>query len=128
MLGFWIYMLGLVLLIPLLMLGWGKRFMKKPPQKINRFFGYRTAMSMKNQDTWDFAHKYCGRVWFQLGWGVLLLSVFPMLLVCKKDKDTVEFTGGIVCCLQIILLIVSAIFTENALKKTFDKNGNRKNG
>ena len=127
MLGFWILMLGTVLLIPLLMLGLGKRFMHKPPQKINRFFGYRTAMSMKNQDTWDFAHKYCGRIWFKLGWGVLLLSVFPMLLVFKKDKDTVEFTGEIVFCLQIVPLIVSAIFTENALKKIFDKNGNQKN-
>ena len=128
MLGFWILMLGTVLLIPLLMLGFGKLFMKKPPQKINHFFGYRTAMSMKNQDTWTFAHKYCGGLWFKWGWGILLISVLPMVLVFKKDEDTVRFIAGIVCTLQIIPLILAAILTENALKKTFDKNGNRKNG
>ena len=83
---------------------------------------------MKNQDTRTFAHKYCGGLWFKWGWGILLISVLPMLLVFKKDEDTVGFIAGIVCILQIIPLILAAILTENALKKTFDKNGNRKNG
>ena len=44
----------------------GRVMLKHPPKEINNFFGYRTAMSRKNRDTWDFAHalfaeKYGGK-------------------------------------------------------------------
>ena len=29
----------------------------------NGIFGYKTEMSMKNQDTWDFANQYSGKLW-----------------------------------------------------------------
>ena len=48
----WIYMLIAVLLIPLMMIGIGAFFAKKIPAKINRIYGYRTDISMKNKDTW----------------------------------------------------------------------------
>ena len=57
--GFWIFMLIMDLLIPFTMIGFGKMFLKKAPDQINYVFGYRTSMSMKNQDTWVFAHHYC---------------------------------------------------------------------
>ena len=60
--GFWIFMLIMVLLIPLMMIGFGRLFLKKAPGTINAAFGYRTSMSMKNKDTWEFAHRYCGRL------------------------------------------------------------------
>ena len=60
--GFWIFMLLMDLLLPLMMAGFGKLFMTKSPQNINVAFGYRTTMSMKNKDTWEFAHKYCGKL------------------------------------------------------------------
>ena len=50
--GFWIFMLIMDLLIPFTMIGFGKMFLKKAPDQINYVFGYRTSMSMKNQDTW----------------------------------------------------------------------------
>ena len=56
--GFWIYMLCMGLLIPAIMLVMGRYFMKSAPKEINYIFGYRTNMSMKNRDTWEFAHKY----------------------------------------------------------------------
>lgn len=52
--GFWIYMLLMNLLLPFTMIGIGKYFMKKPPNAINRVFGYRTSMSMKNKEKWEF--------------------------------------------------------------------------
>ena len=60
--GFWIFMLIMDLLLPFTMIGFGRYFMKKAPKEINSVFGYRTSMSMKNKDTWEFAHKYCGKV------------------------------------------------------------------
>lgn len=58
--GFWIYSLAMVLLIPLIMIVLGFIYGKYPPKKINHISGYRTTMSMKNQDTWDFANRYMG--------------------------------------------------------------------
>lgn len=86
-------------------------------------FGYRTNMSMKNRDTWEFAHKYCGKIWYVCGWILLPLSIIPMLFVIGQNEDTVGNLGGILCVIQLIPLIGSIIPTEIALRKTFDKNG-----
>ena len=53
--GFWIYMLIMDLLVPVTLIGFGKYFKTKAPKEINAVFGYRTSMSMKNRDTWEFA-------------------------------------------------------------------------
>ena len=50
MFGFWIFMLLTDLLIPLLMIGLGRLFMKRPPKRINGIYGYRTKRSMKTQE------------------------------------------------------------------------------
>lgn len=62
------------LLCPLLMLGFGLISRKHPPKTINCWYGYRTARSMKSQAAWDFAHRYCGRLWTWLG---AILLQFP---------------------------------------------------
>ena len=61
--GFWFFMLFMNLLMPLIMIGLGRYFMKNAPGNINIVFGYRTSMSMKNQEPWKFAHEYCGKLW-----------------------------------------------------------------
>lgn len=48
--GIWFMMLGFNLLIPAIMLGAGKLFSKNSPKDINWIIGYRTTMSMKNED------------------------------------------------------------------------------
>ena len=66
--GFWLFMLLFVLMIPLTMIYFGRRFFKSPPKSINATFGYRSTMSMKNQETWKLAHTVCGRYWYCCGW------------------------------------------------------------
>jgi len=124
--GFWIFMLIMDLLLPFTMIGFGRYFMKKAPKEINSVFGYRTSMSMKNKDTWEFAHKYCGKVWYACGMVMLPITVIFMLLVIGKNEDCVGSIGGIICGVQLIPLIGSIIPTEIALKKNFDKNGTRR--
>lgn len=123
--GFWIFMLIVDLLVPFIMIGFGKYFSKTAPKDINMLFGYRTSMSMKNEDTWIFAHKYCGKIWFISGLIMLPLTVAVMLFVVDGSKDVVGTIGAILCNIQIISIIVSIVLTEKALKKTFDKNGNK---
>lgn len=121
--GFWIFMLFMDLLIPLAMVGFGKLFITKPPKNINSVYGYRTTMSMKNRDTWEFAHKYCGNLWFKCGAVLLPISVIPLIFVLNKGTDIIGTVGGIVCIIQLVPLIGSISPTEAALKKTFDQNG-----
>ncbi len=124
--GFWIFMLAVDLFTPLLMLCIGRWFLKKPPRDINAFIGYRTTMSMKNKDTWLFAHQTCGKLWFWTGLVSLIPSVFPLLFCIGADTSTVSLAGVAVMCVQMILLLATIIPVEMALRRHFDKDGNRK--
>lgn len=123
---FWIFMLIMDLLVPLTMAVVGRSYMKKPPENINSITGYRTAMSMKNRTTWEFAHKYCGRIWYICGIILLPLSIVFMCLVMGQDKDTIGNAGLILCAVQMIFLAAPVVPTEMALKKNFDKNGRKR--
>ena len=92
--GFWIFMVIVDLLIPFTMIGFGWYFRKQAPGAINWVFGYRTEMSMKNKDTWEFAHNYIGKLWYRIGLIMLPLTVIPMLFVLGRDKDTVGNLGA----------------------------------
>ena len=125
---FWIFMLVMNLLIPITMISFGHSFEKKPP-KIERSkfaFGYRTIMSMKNADTWEYAHRFFGKLWFRFGIAVGVISIIALLFVIGKDKDTVGFAGLIICYVQMAVMLIPVIPTEISLRKRFDKNGNRK--
>ncbi len=124
--GFWIYMLGTEMLIPLIMIIFGYVFAHKAPDKINWLYGYRTRRSMMNMDTWSYAHRYIGKLWQIMGFVILLVTVIVMLLVMRKDKDMIGLAGGVLTALQLIPLIGSLFVTESELKKTFDESGNRR--
>ncbi len=74
-------MLLMSLLVPDSMIGFGRRFLRRPPERINAVFGYRSARSMQNEDTWRFAHAHCGALWQKLGWTPLALSAAAMAFV-----------------------------------------------
>lgn len=123
---FWAFCLAMNLLLPAIMLAFGWLFQKKPPRRINGVYGYRTARSMKNQETWLFAHKVCGRLWFRLGLLLLPVSVCAMLPALGRSVNVV----GIWCCIvetvQLVVLIGSIFPVERALKRTFDDFGKKR--
>ena len=119
-------MLLMDLLIPITMLILGKRFLKHPPAEITSLYGYRTSMSMKNRDIWEFAHQYIGRIWYICGWVMLPVTAILFLPVMGKSKDCVETAGEILCVVQLLLLTGSIFPTEAALRRRFDRNGRRR--
>ena len=123
--GFWISMLIVNLIIPLTMIGFGRHYTKSSPKKINMVFGYRTTMSMKNKETWEFAHRHCGKVWLVVGLILLAISCVAMLFALGKDENYIAIYICVVIGIQLVLLIGSTIPTSVALNKTFEKNGNR---
>jgi len=124
--GFWLFMLIMVMFIPLTIILWGRLFMKKTPQTINYIYGYRTTMSMKNKDTWNFAHKHCSKIWYYSGMILLPLSISGMLFCMGSEVGTIGTIGGILVGIQTLVLIASIFPTSIALHKQFDKDGMRK--
>lgn len=123
---FWWYMLFFDLLIPLLMLIAGRMMWKHCPKHINGVLGYRTSRSMKNMDTWKFAHEYCGRLWWKLGFILLVPSVLIHIPFYHGEENTIGIVGIILITIQCIVLIASIFPTESALKKTFYDDGTRR--
>ena len=124
--AFWIFMLIMNMLLPLTMIGFGSYFKRSAPGKINHIFGYRTSRSMKNQDTWDYAHHYIGSQWVLIGWILLIISVVLMLFFIGKDDDAVGLIGGCLEAAQIIPMIGTVMATERELKRVFDEEGKRR--
>ena len=124
--NFWIFMLIMVLLTPLTMVFFGCLFYYKPPKKINSVYGYRTKRSMKNSQTWAFAHHYCGKVWVLVGIVTSQFSFPCMRMVMGKDVDTIGVWGGLLVILQCVLLVLTIPLTERALRKNFDEYGIKK--
>jgi uncharacterized membrane protein len=119
-------MLLVELLTPGIMILFGITYRKNAPNKISNASGYRTTISMKNRDTWEFAHHYCGKVWLFVGWILLVVSFAAMLSVYGKDTHSVGKFGCVLISAQVVVLLASIAPTEIALRKTFDKDGNRK--
>lgn len=121
--GFWIFMFCCTLLIPIIMIIAGNSMRLGKFKTINYIVGYRTRRSMKNQQTWDYAHRECGRLWVR--WGVLMLvpAAVIMLLLLGKEIPTIGTVGGIFTVLQMIPLFLSIAIVEKKLREKFDENG-----
>lgn len=124
--GFWVLMLFMNMLVPLTMIGFGVMFLHHIPTELNMAFGYCTKMSTKNQDTWEFAHQYCGKLWVICGLALLPLSNVPMLFVIGQSEDVVGNLTGVICIVQCVILTGTIFPTERALRKNFDQNGIRR--
>ena len=114
--GFWLFCTASSLLIPLVMLLFGRRFLTRPPKSINSLYGYRTARSMKNPQTWDFAHRVCGKLWSRAG---------AVMLLGRGTEETgmwcIPVTG-----VQLAVLVGSMFPVERALKENFDQFGRKR--
>lgn len=125
--GFKIFIFVINLMIPVTMLFFGIVFRKHGPKNINGIYGYRTSMSMKNKETWEFAHQYCGKLWAKLGFIMLIITIIASALVFMFEDDVQGIIEVVLVAIQTIILITSIFPVESALKKNFDKSGNRKN-
>jgi uncharacterized membrane protein len=95
--------------------------LRRPPKRINMFYGYRTGRSMLNQDTWDEANRYCALLMRRFGQFSILLGFIAALIVTNFIAMAV--VTGIISGGGAILLVFR---TENHLSSLFDKNGNRR--
>lgn len=125
MLFYW-FMFCCDILIPVVMIVSGWMMWKHCPKNINGLMGYRTSRSMKNMDTWNFAHEYCGKLWRKIGWIILIPSIIIHIPLYGTKDNTIGVAGGILVTIQVIILIASIFPTERALKRNFTDDGIRR--
>lgn len=118
----WIILFFSVLVIPIMMIVFGYLFIKKPPKKINGAYGYRTSMSIKNQELWDFAHQYFGKLWFRCGWILFMITILLMFFLTKMGEKVIDSMIVKLVILQVIALIGCIFPTERELHKRDKKN------
>lgn len=124
--GYWIFMTAMCLLIPGILIAIGSVARHSAPKKINPVYGYRTSMSTKNKDTWEFANRHFGRLSWKWGWITLVISCVPMLAVIFASENVVSIVGTVVVTLQLIPILGMIPVVERALKREFDKDGSRR--
>ena len=124
----WLWWFWLIcdLFIPLVMIVVGRMTLKHCPKNINSLIGYRTTRSMKNMDTWKFAHEYCGKLWWKLGWLIMILTVLMYIPLYQSNDNIIGIAGVVLITIQCTVLIISIYPTEKALKEHFTDDGTRK--
>ena len=115
---FIIFMVIGSLIMPVLMIVFGRMLKKNPPKKINRLYGYRSTRSSKNMDTWKFAQEYCGGIWVKFGIVLMPLSLV-VLLFMDRSYNFISVIVILIYFVQIAVLFISVFLTERALKKKF---------
>jgi uncharacterized membrane protein len=97
---------SLVLLIGLMM----KIF---PAKKINSSYGYRTPLSLKNQETWDYANRISANL--MLFGGILNFVTSVLLAVYLPTNKGVLMNLGILTAIPLIMILI----TETKLSRKF---------
>lgn len=92
-----------------------------PPKKINSLYGYRTAMSMKNEDTWRFANNYAAMWMVRVYAFLFMVAIF--LFSWPLPFKQIE---GIMLAPVLLGLVLIIVRTESYLNTLFDKDGRRK--
>ena len=117
-----------IFLLPLVMVICGMSYTKRGPKRITRLQGYRSKMSMKNRETWDFAHKNLGDLWFKLGAPLLAVTSVVSLLVFRETTKQITTWCCVIFVIQLVIMVLPVAYTEKALKENFDENGKWKKG
>ena len=121
---YWALMVIQIVVIPAVMIYFGRKFMNEPPKKDGSGFSYRSDRSVRNSSTWDFAHRYLGRLWFCAGVATAAATAIVVFVMLGQGTQEFSYVMGVMVLIHLIPLCVPLFLTERALKKNFDANGN----
>ncbi|MFT4662476.1 MAG: putative membrane protein [Patiriisocius sp.] len=86
---------------------------KNPPKKINSLYGYRTSSSMLNQERWDFAQKFSGKLMVNTG---VILS----LSIILSPFIPYDYGAWISMIPIVIFSIMLIVITERGISNKFN--------
>ena len=87
-----------------------------PRKRVNHFYGYRTPMSVRSQERWDFSQKYFAIQMAKAGIVVMVLAFSGLLLL---ESKTIRLWGSVFIVFVAITYMYSS--TESELKKRFSE-------
>ncbi|NMM64697.1 SdpI family protein [Clostridium sp. P21] len=91
------------------------------PKKINSWYGYRTPMSMMNQETWDEGNRYSSTQYIIAGIILLIIGRVAYAFIATKP-----YLVPLIAFVPV--LTVTVFTTEKHMKKIFDIDGMRISG
>ncbi|WP_099203560.1 SdpI family protein [Miniphocaeibacter massiliensis] len=106
-------------LIPLIMI-LGSFYLKKLAKgKIRKITGFRSGLSMKNQENWKFANEYASKLWLKFGIILEVVNIAIIFLI-KVGILSISFINNdlfivLVAFIQIGFLIYTTIKVEQKL-------------
>ncbi|WP_460692574.1 SdpI family protein [Mucilaginibacter puniceus] len=107
----------------ILLAGW--IMVKYPPKKINYLYGYRTELSMKNQQTWDEANRFSARLMVKIGGVLIALGLIISLIfsvgILRSDIENILRTA-LLFISSIVSAVILIVGTQRHLEKTFPEN------
>ena len=107
----------LAMLPPALMLCVGIMWKVSPPKMNGKGLAYRTALSTRSEETWNFAHRHCSKLWIVLG----LVSALLMWFLREQYLNFILWLlAG-----QMVFFCLSAFLVDLLLKNGFDDHGNK---
>jgi len=106
-------------LVPLMTVIIGALLAKFPPKKINHLVGYRTPRSRKSQEAWEFAQRYCGRIWVKSGAAMLSATGIVLFFIRSMEEEAFSAAVSVVILLQVLGLLAAIPATEGELKRRF---------
>lgn len=109
----------LLLGIPFVMVIGGIAVLLIKPSR-NRFFGYRTELSMHSDEIWEFANRYMGKMWLLLG-GIMFIVCFLILTIIYLVFNTInELLCLAIMIIQMILFFNTIFIIEKKVHKKYD--------
>jgi len=85
-----------------------------PPKRINFLYGYRTASSMKSEESWKFAQRYSAIAMLQSGLGLLFISGLVTFSPFSETSNTVISWIALIAAIAFMF-----VRTEKAIKTKF---------
>ena len=96
-------------------------FQYNPPKKINRLYGYRTNLSMKNQLLWDYAQSYFSYLYVQIAGILFCLNIVYFSITAFLNASVYAIFSGGFLFLQVLFLPLPVFFVERKLKSLYKK-------
>lgn len=116
----WTFVCISCLICPLMMLIYGIRFAQFQPKK-EGICGLRIKDALRNDETWHFAHQYCGRLWQMMGMFMASAVIICMIILFKCSELVVAVSGVVILFIQLIVFICSFCLISKAIVKNFGK-------
>ncbi|MDL2220428.1 SdpI family protein [Eubacteriales bacterium OttesenSCG-928-N14] len=106
-----------VMLIPVTMVAAGWYWNGHAPKRINSGYGYRTKRSMRDLDSWRFAHRTIANLWLRVGGVLLVLSIVALIAISRMDESAIGWWVSGITLVQLCVMVLPIWPTERALKR-----------